>query len=150
MELHVGSRTCPLIFSRKKFHYPFRLLLAVAVFTNNWRNLLLHCNVIIQLHTRVLFKWSTQVFSVFFSFFSCPDGCIFMTLLEIYVLAGTQASWQLEWAFFSFYWLAFLTQGLWILPMFLNTFLLIHTTTLSSRRKNVLPARSLSKLIVLV
>lgn len=66
------------------------------------------------------------------------------------VLAGTQASWQLEWVLSSFYWLAFLIQGLWTLPMFLNTSPLIHTITLSSQRKNVVPAKFLSKLVVLV
>lgn len=66
------------------------------------------------------------------------------------MLAGTQASWQLEWVLYSFYWLAFLIQGLWTLPMFLSTSLLIPMTTLSSQRKNVLPAKFLSKFIVLV
>lgn len=80
----------------------------------------------------------------------CPSGCIFVTLLGNYVLAGTQASWQLEWVLSSFYWLAFLIQGLWTLPMFLSTSLLIHTITLSSPRKNVVPAKFLSKLVVLV
>ena len=125
------------------------ILHAVNIFVNYWNNVLHHCKVILHLHSRVLYKWNSQVYSAFLWLMFVQSGYIFVTLLGHNVLAGTQASWQLEWVLSSFYWLAFLIQGLWTLQMFLSTSLLIHMITSSSQRKNVIPAKFLSKLIVL-
>lgn len=48
-----------------------------VIFINNWSDILLYCNIIIPLHSRVLFKWSAQVPSISLMFgILCRLGCI--------------------------------------------------------------------------
>ena len=74
-----------------------------------------------------------------------PFRDIFWTL---YVLAGTQACWQLLWVFYSFYWLAFLIPEQWMQRMFPIISLLIPMTIWYLWRKNVQLARFWSECIV--
>lgn len=59
---------------------------------------------------------------------SIIEAILFILPWTLYVLPGTQACWQLVWGFYSFYWLAFVTQEPLKLKMSLNTSLLILMT----------------------
>lgn len=67
---------------------------------------------------------------------SIIEAIFFILPWTLYVLPGTQACWQLVWGFYSFYWLAFLTQEPLKLKMSLNTSLLILMTISYTQKKN--------------
>jgi hypothetical protein len=117
---------------------------------NNWSNLLLYCEVILSLYSWILLRWSSQVCTESWLLLLCcrtiPLAWLHSKLdWIIYVLADTQACWQLVSELYSFYWLAFLILELSRLGMFQNISWHIPMTISYIQRKNVLLVKSQSE-----
>ena len=71
------------------------LIYAVDIFVNYWINVLHHCKVILCLHSRVLYKWNAQVYSVFLWLMFVPlrKHICYLTLeimyYQVYKLLGS-------------------------------------------------------------